>query len=73
MMHAIVSAWRSQGAVMEFVEKADDRPEPISIARCRELLDVEVESITDQEVELILRPYCRIGNERGFHQLADPN
>ena len=35
---------------MEFVERADDSPEPISIARCRELLGEEAESMTDQEV-----------------------
>jgi hypothetical protein len=29
---------------MEFVERADDRPEQISIARCRELLGDEAES-----------------------------
>ena len=40
---------------MEFVERADDRPEPISIARCRELLGEEADSMTDQEVELIRR------------------
>ena len=34
---------------------ADDRPEPISIARCRELLGEEAESMTDQEVALIRR------------------
>jgi DNA invertase Pin-like site-specific DNA recombinase len=38
---------------MEFVERVDDRPEPISIARCRELLGEEAESMTDQEVALI--------------------
>ena len=38
---------------MEFVERAEDIPEPISIARCRELLGEEAESMTDQEVELI--------------------
>ena len=37
---------------MEFVEHADDRPEPISIARCRELLGEEAESMTDQEVDV---------------------
>jgi hypothetical protein len=36
---------------MEFVEHADDRPEPISIARCRELLGEEAESMTDQDIE----------------------
>ena len=40
---------------MEFVERADDRPEPISIARCRELLGEEANSMTDQEVALIRR------------------
>ena len=40
---------------MEFVELTDDRPEPISIARCRELLGEEAESMTDQEVALIRR------------------
>ena len=40
---------------MEFVERADDRPEQISIARCRELLGDEAESMTDQEIALIRR------------------
>jgi len=40
---------------MEYVEHADPRPEPISIARCRELLGDEAESMTDQEVSLIRR------------------
>ena len=40
---------------MKFVEYADGRPEPISIARCRELLGEEAESMTDQEVALIRR------------------
>jgi len=40
---------------MEFVERADDRPEPISITRCRELLGNEAEALTDQEVALIRR------------------
>jgi hypothetical protein len=38
---------------MEFIERTDDRPEPISIARCRELLGDEAESMTAQEVALI--------------------
>ena len=33
---------------MEFVERADDRPERISIARCRELLGEEANSMTDE-------------------------
>jgi len=40
---------------MEYVEHADPRPEPISIARCRELLGEDAESMTDQEVALIRR------------------
>ena len=40
---------------MEFVEHVDDRPKAISVARCRELLGEEAESMTDQEVALILR------------------
>jgi hypothetical protein len=40
---------------MEFIERAEDIPELISIARCRELLGEEAESMTDQEVELIRR------------------
>jgi len=38
---------------MEYVEHADPRPEQISIARCRELLGDEAESMTDQEIALI--------------------
>lgn len=40
---------------MEFVERAEDIPGPISIARCRELLGEEAESMTDQEVASIRR------------------
>ena len=40
---------------MEFVERADDRSEQISIARCRELLGDEAESMTDQDVVEIRR------------------
>ena len=40
---------------MEFVERADDKPEPISIARCRELLGEEADSMTDHEIALIRR------------------
>ena len=39
---------------MEYVEHTDRRPEPISIARCRELLG-EDESMTDQDIEDIRR------------------
>jgi hypothetical protein len=40
---------------MEFIERTDDGPEHISIARCRELLGDEAESMTDQEIALIRR------------------
>ena len=40
---------------MEFVERADDMPEQISIARCRELLGDEAESMTDRDVVEIRR------------------
>ena len=40
---------------MEFLERADGRPEQISIARCRELLGEEAESMTDHEIDLIRR------------------
>jgi hypothetical protein len=40
---------------MEYVEHAEATPEPISIARCRELLGDEAESMTDQEIALIRR------------------
>ena len=40
---------------MEYVEGADPRPEPISIARCRDLLGDEAESMTDQDIEDIRR------------------
>ena len=40
---------------MEFVERADDNTEPIPIARCRELLGDEAESMTDQAIEDIRR------------------
>jgi hypothetical protein len=43
------------GVPMEYVERADPRPEPISIARCRELLGEDAESMTDQDVEDIRR------------------
>jgi hypothetical protein len=40
---------------MEYVEHADPRPEPIPIARCRELLGDDAEWMTDQEIEDIRR------------------
>lgn len=40
---------------MEFVERAEGRPAPISIARCRELLGEDADSMTDEDVEAIRR------------------
>ena len=40
---------------MEYVEHAAPTPEPISIARCRELLGDEADSMTDQDIEDIRR------------------
>jgi hypothetical protein len=40
---------------MEYVEDKDPRPQPISIARCRELLGEDAELMTDQDVEDIRR------------------
>jgi hypothetical protein len=40
---------------MEYVKQADPKPEPISIARCRELLGEDAESMTDQDIEGIRR------------------
>jgi hypothetical protein len=39
----------------QYVEHADPRPEPISIARCRELLGEDAESMTDQDIDDIRR------------------
>jgi hypothetical protein len=36
---------------MEYVEQTAPRPEPISIARCRELLGEDAEWMTDQKIE----------------------
>jgi hypothetical protein len=43
------------GVPMEYVEYADPKPEPISIARCRELLGEDAESMSDQDIENIRR------------------
>ena len=40
---------------MEYVEQSDSKPEPISIARCRELLGEDADSMTDQDVDDIRR------------------
>ena len=44
-----------RGAPMEYLEHTEPRPEPISIARCRELLGEDAESMTDQDIEDIRR------------------
>ena len=38
---------------MEYIEHADSRPEPISVARCRELLGEEAEAMSDEDIENI--------------------
>jgi hypothetical protein len=40
---------------MEYVEHSHSKPEPISIARCRELLGEDAVSMTDQDIEDIRR------------------
>ena len=41
---------------MEYdIERADSRSEPISIARCHELLGEDAESMTDQDIEDVRR------------------
>ena len=40
---------------MDFVDRGDDRPESISIARCRELLGDEADTLNDYDAELIRR------------------
>lgn len=61
---------------MEYVEHADPRPEPISIARCRELLGDEADTMTDQDIEnirqhaetmahIVVEMYCEHGRLPG--------
>ena len=40
---------------MDFVDREDDRPEPISVARCRELLGDEADTLTDEDIDLLRR------------------
>ena len=40
---------------MDFVDRRDERPEPTSIARCRELLGDEADTLSDQDIEMICR------------------
>ena len=43
------------GTAMDVPEHAEQEPEPISVARCRELLGDEADTLTDEEIELIRR------------------
>ena len=45
----------SGGAPWTSLIVGDDRPEPMSIARCRELLGDEADTLTDQDIEMISR------------------
>ena len=38
---------------MDVVDREDDRPEPISVARCRALLGDEADTLTDEDIDLI--------------------
>ena len=40
---------------MDLLHRAEQEAEPISIARCRELLGEDAESMTDQDIEDIRR------------------
>ena len=40
---------------MDVLHRAEQESEPISIARCRELLGEDLESLTDQDIEDIRR------------------
>jgi hypothetical protein len=51
-LHRITNVWIEFAEVpMEYVEHADPGSEPIPIARCRELLGQDAESMTDQDIE----------------------
>ena len=49
---------------MDNAEHPDPKPEPISLARCRELLGEDAESMTDQDIEDIRRHTYLRGNEQ---------
>ena len=40
---------------MDAIDHADQEPEPISVARCRELLGDDAETMSDQEVVAVAR------------------
>ena len=55
-LQRITNVWNQfAGVPMEYVEHAGPRPEPISIARCRELLGDEAGSMTGQDIEDVRR------------------
>lgn len=43
---------------MENADSADTRPDPMSIARCRELLGDEAAALSDQDVDQIKSPFA---------------
>jgi hypothetical protein len=40
---------------MDAIDRADQEPEPVSIARCRELLGDDAETMSDEEVVAVAR------------------
>jgi hypothetical protein len=40
---------------MDVPDRAEQEPEPISVARCRELLGDEADTLSDQEVLIVAR------------------
>jgi hypothetical protein len=40
---------------MEVPDRADQEPEPISVARCRELLGDDADTLSDEEVLVVVR------------------
>ena len=40
---------------MDVPERAEQEPEPISVARCRELLGNEADTLSDEEVLIVAR------------------
>ena len=50
-----VVAARGLGCAMDAIEHADQEPEPISVARCRELLGDDAAMMSDEEVVAVAR------------------
>ena len=40
---------------MDVIDRAEQKPEPISVARCRELLGDDAEMMSDEEVVAVAR------------------